>query len=64
MRCSACNKVLENHELSEHPNIADTLEDLCIPCRQVAYESVLEKEEDTNPLLLIDELQAIIDSSK
>lgn len=63
MHCKACNKLLEDYELLDHPHVPDTSEDLCITCRNVSYESLQELEEEDNPLQLIDELQAIVDNS-
>ena len=62
-RCRACNKVLGDHELSEHPELPNELEDLCTFCKQIAYESLLEQTEDELQSILED-LQGTIDSSK
>jgi len=62
MKCRACNKILEDYELSNHPHVPDMTEDLCITCKQSAYESLLEQQEDELQVL-IDDLQDIVDSS-
>jgi len=62
-KCKACDKLLEDYELGDHPHIPDMQEDLCITCRNSSYESLQELEEDNNPLQLIDELQAIVNNS-
>lgn len=64
MHCKACNKLLEDYELGDHPHVPDMVEDLCVTCRSASYESLKELEEDDNPLQLIDELQTIINNSE
>ena len=63
MHCKACNKLLEDYELGDHPHIPDMVEDLCITCRNSSYESLQELEQEDNPLMLMDGLQDVIDSS-
>jgi len=48
MRCRACDKLLENYELGDHPHVPDMVEDLCLTCRNIANEVSEEtNEEDT-----------------
>jgi len=45
MHCKACDKLLENYELGDHPHVPDMVEDLCLTCRNIANE--VPEEEDT-----------------
>jgi len=48
MRCRACDKLLENYELGDHPHVPDMVEDLCLTCRNIANDVSEEfNEEDT-----------------
>lgn len=62
-RCKACNKVLDENELVPHPDLQDELEDLCIPCRHISYESLLDIESEEELLDIVDSYQEALDSS-
>ena len=46
MHCKACDKLLENYELGDHPHVPDMVEDLCLICRNIANE--VQEEESTD----------------
>ena len=45
MRCKACNKGLEDHELTRKCKLSGDFLDLCSPCTNVSNEAIHQQEE-------------------
>ena len=63
MRCKACNEILEDFELIDNPETGQP-EDLCQNCKTIAFDSLLEIEEEDDLSMQIEELKVIAEHMK